>query len=100
MNRIQAMQMFVTLAEELSFNKAASRHGMARSSMVMIVLRLEQQLAFPLIDRSARKLKLTEKGASYYRLCKQTLGLQSATDDTSRSMSIANVRRLFDYNRR
>ncbi len=73
MNRLQAMQIFVAIADEKSFSRAAAIFGLARSSVTAIVQRLEDYLGVALIQRTTRRLTLTGQGLMYYRACKQVL---------------------------
>lgn len=56
------LQAFVTVAEELSFRRAAERLNMDQSALSRRVQNLEQQLGFQLFFRTTREVSLTEAG--------------------------------------
>ncbi|OEY65103.1 LysR family transcriptional regulator [Marinobacter sp. X15-166B] len=73
MDRIDAMRTFVTVVSEGSFTRAADRLGMSPQLTSKYVSRLEQHLGVRLLNRTTRKLHLTEAGASYHLRAQQVL---------------------------
>jgi len=73
MNRIAAMQAFVHVVEAGSFVRAAGRLGASTSSTSRLVADLESHLGARLLNRTTRKLSLTETGQAYYERCVQLL---------------------------
>lgn len=69
MDRWQAMQAFVRVVESGSFVAAAERLGISTSSLSRLVAELEQHLGARLLNRTTRRLSLTESGQSYYERC-------------------------------
>lgn len=63
LNRISS---FARVVEEGSFTKAASSLGLPKSSVSRNVALLEEELGSKLLQRSSRKLTLTDIGAAYY----------------------------------
>ena len=73
---------FTHVADSGSFTRAAERLGWPKSSVSHRVARLEECLGARLIERSTRRLRLTDVGARFYehaRRVLQELDLASAT---------------------
>jgi DNA-binding transcriptional LysR family regulator len=60
---------FVRVVETGSFSAAARRLGMPKATVSAKVARLEQRLGLTLIQRTTRKLRVTEAGEQYFRHC-------------------------------
>ena len=75
MDRIQAMQTFVRVAEAGSFSAVAEQLGTARSAVTRQIAALESTLGTKLIARSTRKLRLTGAGSAYLEKCEEILRL-------------------------
>ncbi|WP_137924152.1 LysR family transcriptional regulator [Cupriavidus sp. 2SB] len=73
MDRFQAMQVFQRIVEVNGFNKAAETLGLPASSVTHIVKSLEAHLGVRLLQRTTRRLRLTEDGERYYEHCKRIL---------------------------
>ncbi|MFN3494805.1 MAG: LysR family transcriptional regulator, partial [Hydrogenophaga sp.] len=56
---------FVRVAQAGSFSAAARRMGMPVSTLSVRVSRLEQRLGVTLLQRTTRRLNLTEAGQAY-----------------------------------
>jgi DNA-binding transcriptional LysR family regulator len=69
MDRWLAMEAFVRVVEAGSFVAAAERLAMSTSSLSRLVAELEQHLGARLLNRTTRRLSLTESGQSYYERC-------------------------------
>ena len=63
------MEAFVRIVESGSFVGAAERIGLSTSSLSRLVAELEQHLGARLLNRTTRRLSLTESGQSYYERC-------------------------------
>lgn len=80
MDRIEAMQLFVRVAELGSFAAAAQKLGVARSAVTRKIASLEAQLGVKLIARSTRRLSLTTAGSAYVEKCREILNLVEAAE--------------------
>ncbi|SOC02549.1 DNA-binding transcriptional LysR family regulator [Alloalcanivorax xenomutans] len=61
------ISVFVSVVKLGSFARAAQEHGMTPSGVSRVVSRLEERLAVRLLQRSTRRLSLTESGAVLFR---------------------------------
>lgn len=59
---LKHLSTFVAVAEELNFHRAAERLTMAQPAVSRIVLELEERLGVKLLERTTRKVRLTESG--------------------------------------
>lgn len=75
MDRLDAMQLFVRVAETGSFSGVAQRLNVARSVVTRQIAGLEAHLGTKLIARSTRRLSLTSAGAAYLEKCREILNL-------------------------
>ena len=66
MDRWSAMQSFVRVVESGSFVAAAERLGTSTSSLSRQIADLEQHLGARLLNRTTRRLSLTESGQAFY----------------------------------
>lgn len=73
MDRLLSMAVFVSAVEEGSLVSAARRFGLSPSMAGKHVSAIEEQLKVRLLQRSTRKLTLTDVGKSYYTRCKRLL---------------------------
>ncbi len=69
MDRLQSMALFVRVAELGSFSQAARQLGMSKSAASKQVAALEERLGVRLLNRTTRRLALTEVGAVYRDHC-------------------------------
>jgi DNA-binding transcriptional LysR family regulator len=62
--------LFIEVVHFKSFTKAAERLGMPASTLSRRVSALETTIGFRLLNRTTRKVEVTEEGAAYFRRCK------------------------------
>ena len=80
MDRLQAMHVFVRVAELGSFSAVAQQLGVARSVVTQQIAALEEHLGIKLMVRSTRRLTLTSAGAAYLEKCRVILNLVEAAE--------------------
>jgi len=68
-DRLNGMRVFAQVVEAKSFSAAADKLGMSKSLASRHVSALERALAVKLLNRSTRKLSLTDAGAVFYEHC-------------------------------
>jgi DNA-binding transcriptional LysR family regulator len=68
-NRLTAMSVFAQVVEAKSFSAAADKLGISKSLASRYVSALERSLSARLLNRSTRKLSLTEAGTLIYEHC-------------------------------
>ena len=73
MDRFSAMSAFVAVVEQGSFARAAERLAISTSSLSRLVADLESHLGARLLNRTTRRLSLTDAGQAYYERCVQLL---------------------------
>ncbi len=67
------MTIFVRVAKEESFTAAAEKIGLSRAQISKSVMQLETHLGARLLNRTTRRVSLTETGRIYYERCKTIL---------------------------
>jgi len=80
MDRLDAMHLFVRVAERGSFAGVADQLGVARSVVTRQITALETHLGVKLMARSTRRLTLTAAGAAYLEKCRVILNLVEAAE--------------------
>jgi DNA-binding transcriptional LysR family regulator len=79
MNRLQAMELFVSAVRDGSFSGAGRRAGLSPASVSRYIGELETQLGVQLFNRSTRHLGLTEAGKIFFQRTEQVLqGIEDA----------------------
>ncbi|MCM3378064.1 LysR family transcriptional regulator, partial [Bacillus licheniformis] len=73
MNQIQTMRVFVCVAEQQSFRRAAHHLGVSNALVTRSIAMLEGHLNTRLIHRTTRNLSLTEAGVRYLDGCRALL---------------------------
>ncbi len=73
MSRLQAMQVFVRVAETGGFAEAARQLHMSPPAVTRAVAALEDIIGTRLLTRTTRSVKLTEAGGRYFEDCRRIL---------------------------
>jgi DNA-binding transcriptional LysR family regulator len=73
MDRLQAMQVFVKVADGGGFAEAARQLNMSASVVTRAIASLEEAIGTRLLTRTTRSVKLTEAGGRYLEDCRRIL---------------------------
>ena len=73
MNNLNELQFFVQVSETQSFTRAAKRLGVPKSSVSRAILKLEKRLGVRLVERTTRRVSLTEMGELYLSRCRRVM---------------------------
>ncbi|AOI91938.1 LysR family transcriptional regulator [Burkholderia pseudomultivorans] len=84
MDRLRAMEFFLSISRNKSFSETARQFGIAPASVSRMVLDLENDLKVKLFTRTTRCVTLTEAGIEY---AKHVEGILRSIDDAHRSIS-------------
>jgi len=74
------MAVFARVAEAKSFSGAARRLGVSKSAVSKQVAQLERSLKARLLNRTTRRLSLTEVGSAFYEHCARMLAEAEAAE--------------------
>jgi DNA-binding transcriptional LysR family regulator len=88
MDRLDAMKAFVRVVEAGSFTKAAQTLHLSRTTVTQLVQQLEARLRLKLLNRTTRKVNVTEDGAVYYERIARVL---AELDDVESSLPGASA---------
>ncbi|MES1927339.1 LysR family transcriptional regulator [Salinisphaera sp. T31B1] len=83
MDRLQALNVFVAVAEAESFARGARATGVSAPSATRAVNTLETALGARLFTRSTRRVRLTDVGRTYLAEVREILAHLQAADDTA-----------------
>lgn len=81
-DRFEAMSVFVAVAEQRGFARAAKALGLSRSAVTRLVAALEDHLSIRLLQRTTRSVTLTDAGARYLERARRIL---AEVDDAERA---------------
>jgi DNA-binding transcriptional LysR family regulator len=79
---LHSLQVFLTVATEKSFSRAAEKLYRTQPAVSLAVQRLEQELGEKLIDRSGKDLILTDAGRSVLEYARRFQSLQLELDNS------------------
>ena len=74
MDKLRAMTTFVRIVETGSLTAAAERLGTSPTSVVRSLSALERALGVRLLNRTTRRMALTDEGREYFERCRRLLG--------------------------
>src|ERR1700761_269589 len=73
MDRLDAMQAFVAVADSQGFAPAARKLGLSPSGVTRLIAALEERLGARLLQRTTRKVALTDVGTRYLERARRIL---------------------------
>jgi DNA-binding transcriptional LysR family regulator len=73
MDRFESMRIFTRVVEGSSFTTASAALGISTSMVSQHIKQLEERLGARLLNRTTRRMSLTEVGRAYYDRCKRLL---------------------------
>lgn len=71
MNDLSGIAVFAAVVEAGSFTNAGTRLGLSKSAVSKQITRLEERLGAQLLNRTTRRLNLTEVGQAFYERCRR-----------------------------
>ncbi len=93
MDQLACMRVFVRVVEHGAFARAADDLSLSRATVTTAVAALETRLGVRLLQRTTRRLSLTEAGRQFYDDCVRILGeLAEAEDKASRGRATPHGR--------
>ena len=78
--RLAAMAIFAQVVDARSFSGAARALGLSKSAVSKQIARLEDRLGARLLNRTTRRLSVTEAGAAFYERCARMVAEASAAE--------------------
>ena len=94
MDRLRAFEVFVTVVSRGSFTRAADALETSPANVTRYVNELEAHLGTRLLNRTSRRLSLTEGGETFYARCKAILDDVAETEGLVSSASVEPRGRL------
>ncbi len=89
MDRFESMRIFAKVVEARSFTTASAGLGISTSMVSQHVKQLEERLGARLINRTTRRMNLTEVGRAYYDRCKRLLSDLEEAESAVGQMQVA-----------
>ena len=89
---LRQLRYFLTVAEERRFSAAARRLNMSTTMVSNHVQALEDRLGVRLLNRTTRKVSLTEIGKAYYDRATQILSELEQADDIASELHLNHLR--------
>ena len=84
---LRHLSTFVAVAEELNFHRAAERLAMAQPAVSRFMLELEGRLGVKLLERTTRKVRLTESGRYLLEEAREILSRIEVAEHTTRLLA-------------
>lgn len=82
---------FVAVAEELHFHRAAKKLGVAQPALSRTIKTLENDLGVTLLERSNRRVELTDAGRTFLVGCRECIGLSNKIIEDAQRIQQGNI---------
>ncbi len=89
MELLEEMGVFATVVDKQSFSEAAQTLGISKSSVSRKLATLEEQLGIRLLQRTTRKIGLTDSGRIYYDYCARVIAEAKQANASIRHLQAA-----------
>jgi DNA-binding transcriptional LysR family regulator len=86
MDPLDGIAAFARVVDSGSFSAAARHLKISKSAVSAHVQRLEERLGIRLLNRTTRRLSMTEAGAAYYRHCARILAEAEAAEQAASAL--------------
>lgn len=89
MDRLRAMELFLSISQTKNFSETARRFGISATGVSRMITQIEEELKVKLLMRSTRQVVLTESGQEYARQLEGILSRISELQDNITAISTA-----------
>ena len=89
---LNSLAIFASVVDAGSFTGGAKTLGLPKGSVSRKISRLEAALGVRLLNRTTRKLSLTDVGRDYYEQCRKGLGELEAANQLVRQVQSTSSR--------
>lgn len=91
---LRQLSLFVAVAEELHFGRAAARLNIAQPAVSVQIQALERDLGVQLLIRSTRRVQLTKAGAVFHERCQRLLSDLDNSCNVARAIAGKDMKKL------
>lgn len=88
MDKLQGMQLFTRVVESGSFTAGAEQMGISRALASKLIQNLEEDLGVRLLNRTTRRISLTDPGKNYYQRVSEILGQLAEAESEAAELQV------------